>query len=125
MAIRQVPLQIRTETGAQGSATGRYTVYPTSVRLVAALLWLAGGFGLGFLLFPVPIVHLISTWACPLAGILGAVNAVKTHAKISYVEGRCPACNGKLLMAGGRAVFPVRDSCEHCGRPILIEPGKK
>ena len=71
-------------------------------------------------LIVVPIVHLFSTWALPLAGILGARNAIKTTKRVSHVTGQCPACKGKLLLAGGRAVFPLRDACEHCSRPLIL-----
>lgn len=120
MVTENVPFVLHTETGAKGKAQGRLTEYPQGLRIFAALLWLGLGFGGALALIVVPVVHLISTWLLPLVAILAAVNAIRTHARVSHVTGNCPACKGKLLLGGGRAVFPVRDSCEHCGRPLLI-----
>lgn len=120
MVNENVPYLLRAETGQTSDAKGRYTVYPFSMRVLAALLWLAIGFGGAAVLVVVPVVHLISTWLFPLVAVLGAFNALRTPRRVSHVTGRCPVCQGKLLLAGGRADFPVRDSCEHCGRPLTI-----
>jgi hypothetical protein len=120
MVSKPIALTVSTETGATGPANGRLLVYPQSLRTVVAIIWLVVGFGGAAVLIVVPVVHLFSTWALPLAGILGAVNALKTHARVKHVEGLCPGCNGKLLLEGGRAIFPVRDACEHCGRPLIL-----
>jgi len=124
MGFESIALTVSTETGASCPARGRLLVYPQGLRTVVALIWLAVGFGGALALIVVPIVHLISTWALPLIGILCAINALKTHARVSHVEGECPGCGGKLLLAGGRAVFPVRDACEHCSRPLLLSPAE-
>ena len=120
MVSENVPYLLKAETGQTSEVRGRYTVYPFSMRIVAVLLWLAIGFGGAVVLMVVPVVHLISTWLLPLVAVLGAFNALRTPRRVSHVTGRCPVCQGKLLLAGGRADFPVRDSCEHCGRPLTI-----
>jgi hypothetical protein len=113
-------LTVSTETGATGPGVGRLVSYPQGLRILVASIWLIVGFGGAAALIVVPIVHLFSTWALPLAGILGARNAIKTTKRVSHVTGQCPACKGKLLLAGGRAVFPLRDACEHCSRPLIL-----
>jgi len=116
----KLPLTISTEAGATNPAVGRLVVYPQGLRILVALIWLLLGFGGAASLVIVPIVHLFTTWALPLAGVLGAYNTLKTHARISHVTGQCPACHGKLLLAGGRAIFPFQESCEHCARPLIL-----
>ena len=120
MVTENVPYMLHSETGATSEALGRYTEYPASMRFLTALIWLGIGFGGAALLIVVPVVHLISTWLLPLVAVLGAFSALRTPSRVSHVTGRCPVCQGKLLLAGGRAEFPVRDSCEHCGRPLTI-----
>jgi uncharacterized membrane protein len=118
--VSALNLTVSTETGATGPAVGRLILYPRGLRVLVALIWLLIGFGGAAALIVVPVVHLFSTWALPLAGILGAINTVKTAQRVSHVTGNCPACQGKLLLAGGRAKFPMRESCEHCSRPLIL-----
>ena len=118
--VSTLKLTVSTETGATGPGEGRLVSYPQGLRILVASIWLLVGFGGAAALIVVPIVHLFSTWGLPLAGILGAMNAIKTTERVSHVTGQCPACKGKLLLAGGRAVFPLRDACEHCSRPLIL-----
>ena len=120
MVNENVPFVVKAETGETSVGEGRFTTYPTGIRLLSALIWLGGGFGGALLLIVVPVLHLITTWALPMAGLLGAWTSLRTSARVSHVTGRCPVCKGKLLLAGGRAIFPMRDKCEHCSRPLLI-----
>lgn len=118
--ISTLKFTVSTETGASGPAEGRLIVYPRGLRVLVAMIWLLVGFGGAAALIVVPVVHLFSTWILPLAGILGAINTVKTAKRVSHVTGACPACQGRLLLAGGRAEFPMRESCEHCSRPLIL-----
>ncbi len=118
--LSTLKLTVSTETGATGPVVGRLVTYPQGLRILVATIWLLVGFGGAAALIVVPIVHLFSTWGLPLAGILGALNTLKTAKRVSHVTGQCPACKGKLLLAGGRAVFPLRDACEHCSRPLIL-----
>lgn len=120
----KLSLTISTETGARCPAVGRLVVYPQGLRILVALIWLLLGFGGAASLIVVPVVHLFTTWALPVAALIGAYNTLKTDARVSHVTGQCPACDGKLLLAGGRAVFPFQESCEHCGRPLILTLAK-
>jgi len=120
MVNENVVFVVKAETGQSAEVQGRFTTYPQGMRIVSALIWLGIGFGGALAFIVVPVLHLLTTWALPLAGLMGAWNSLRTVSRVSHLTGRCPVCQGKLLLAGGRAIFPVRDQCEHCSRPLLI-----
>ena len=120
--MRELTLLLRAETGAvtQGSATIEH--FSTPLRWVRGTIFLVGGFGLGAALIVVPILHLITTWALPLAGAIACVGALRTRARLENIQGCCPGCEASFSHNGGRAVFPIRIDCPDCRRPISIEP---
>ena len=120
--MKELTLDFRAETGAvtDGSATIEH--FSTPLRWVRATIFLVGGIGLGALLLVVPILHLITTWALPLAGAIACVGALRTRARLSNIQGSCPGCEAPFTHNGGRAVFPMRIDCPSCRRPISIAP---
>lgn len=115
-------LELKTETGSVRQATATIVHFSASQRFGKAALFLVGGVGLGAALIVVPILHLITTWALPLAGTIGCVNTLRTRSRLRDIDGVCPACENTLQHKGGRAVFPMRIDCPDCRRPLSIEP---
>ena len=103
-------------------AHGLWGEYSSTGRICKAFLCLLGGLGLGAILIVVPILHLITTWALPLGGLLWAVHILRTEATIREIDGTCPVCGVALRLEGGRAVFPLRESCPDCRRPLMVAP---
>ena len=115
-----VDLGIRDEAGARAPGRGQLTTYSDSARFRRAALFLGAGILGGAMFIVVPILHLFTTWALPLAGLLAAVHAVRTRGTVTDIRGACPACETEITLEGGRAEFPLRDACTNCHRPLLI-----
>ena len=80
--------QRRTTTG-KAEDVARYS---DAARIAIGTLWIVGGFAGGAMFIVVPIVHLVSTWALPLGGILLGMRAFKRRVVLYNVAGTCPAC---------------------------------
>ena len=115
-----MPLKLQAESGAVSQAQGVWMEYSPAGRFCKAMLCLVGGVGLGAVLIVVPILHLITTWALPLVGVLGAIHILRTEATVREISGTCPACGVALHLQGGRAAFPMRESCPDCRRPLTV-----
>ena len=116
-----ISLEIRVETGGASPANGVLETYATGPRMAKALVVLMAGIGGGIALVVVPILHLVTTWALPLAGILACVSILRTGSRVHSIAGTCPGCNETLHLAGGRASFPLREDCPACRRPLFID----
>jgi hypothetical protein len=116
-----ISLRLRVETGETAAATGVFESYATGPRVAKSLGILLAGIGAGAALVVVPILHLVTTWALPLAGILGCLRIWRTHARVHSISGACPGCQEALQLEGGRAAFPLRVDCPACHRPLFID----
>ena len=120
--MKELALVLQAETGAQTEGTATIEHFSTPLRWVRATIFLVGGVGLAAALIVVPILHLITTWALPLAGLIACVSVLRTRARLADIQGRCPGCEASFSHNGGRAVFPMRIDCPNCRRPISIAP---
>jgi hypothetical protein len=116
-----ISLRLRLETGDTAAATGVFETYDTAPRVAKALGVLLAGVGAGAALVVVPILHLVTTWALPLAGLLACLRIWRTHARVHSISGACPGCQEPLRLEGGRAAFPLREDCPACHRPLFID----
>ncbi len=120
--MKELALVLQAETGAQTEGTASIEHFSTPLRWVKATIFLFGGIGLGAALIVVPILHLVTTWALPLAGLIACISALRTRARLGDIQASCPGCKASFSHNGGRAVFPMRIDCPDCRRPISIEP---
>ncbi|GEM_PF-6185232 len=115
-----IHLSIQTEGGDARPGTGTFTAIDDTARIGKSVAWLVGGFVGAALCIVVPILHLITTWALPLAGIVAFVVTLRTRSTLTDIAGSCPGCGADIALRGGQATFPLRDACPECHRPLLV-----
>ena len=115
-----IDLTISTELGDSNSGIGELREYSSLLRYGMSFGWLLTAFALAVVLVVVPVIHLITTWLLPIAGVVGFVSIIQTRATITKIKGQCPACNSNVLLSGGRAAPQMRESCDDCSRPLII-----
>ena len=107
------------EVGEVGEAAD-VARYSDAARLTIGTMWIIGGF-LGALMFIiVPVVHLITTWALPLGGILLGLRAYKRRVVFYQVAGTCPACRESIELVGGSIDDADWQSCPKCGIALAV-----
>jgi len=55
-------------------------------------------------------------------GIVAAVGAWRTQAKLTRVRGACPSCGETIQLDGGRFSDAMHDSCPACSRLVFMAP---
>ena len=114
---------------AGGAAPPEQAGQPGTARLVRFSAATRAGWATGYVLAGllggaafviVPILHLCTTWALPLLGILAGVRAWLTQVALREVEGSCPACGEAIRLTGGNGLGPHRDDCPRCRRPLEV-----
>ena len=119
-AGESVEVTIATELGESRDGRGLFRSFAKGARLAKAGAVLVGSIALGACTIVIPVVHFIAPWLLPLAGTIAAVSIAKTEASLTEIEGSCPACETSVKLGGGRAIFPIREACDSCSRPLLI-----
>jgi hypothetical protein len=120
MKVRRIDLTVSTELGESNTGVGEFREYSSPLRYAMSFGWLLTAFALAIVLVVVPVIHLITTWLLPIAGVVGFVTIIKTRATITKIQSQCPACNSTVLLRGGRATDQMRESCDDCNRPLII-----
>ena len=115
-----VEVEIRTDTGTSSKAIGQQENYSDGSRYGRAAAFLCAGIVGGAIFIVVPILHLFTTWALPLTGLIACIHTLRTRGVLKNITGNCPACDSAISLEGGRAEFPIRDACPNCLRPLLI-----
>jgi ribosomal protein S27AE len=118
------PVQLRNEAGATQPATGQWAEHAASERGLKAAVFGVGGFLAAAPLILIPVLHLITTWLLPLLGIVAAVGAWRTSARLTRVRGDCPSCSESIQLDGGRFTAAMHDSCPACSRLVFMAPLK-
>lgn len=85
-----------------------------------ACVYAVGGLLGAFACILIPIVHLITTWALPIAGVYLARRTLKREVLVYDIEGRCPACGKPITLAGGATNEPVWQACPECQAPLRV-----
>ena len=111
---------VKADDGGSGPATAEIIRYGPAARIGKALLWAAAGFVGGAACILVPVVHLITTWALPLAGIVLCVKTLRTHERVVTASGKCPGCGEQVGFAGGS--LDAARSCPGCGVGLKLFP---
>jgi len=89
-------------------------------RITTGVLWMVGGVLGGTVCLVVPVVHLVSTWALPLGGILMGIRTLKRRIVLYTPEGTCPTCGQHLQLSSGSIDDPSWQACPHCKAPLKI-----
>ena len=111
---------VATRQGPTNQATASVVFYGKSQRVMRATAVLALFLTLAAAFVFVPIVHLITTWALPIAGLIGFWMMLRTNAVVKTIEGQCPDCSHDFAFKGG----PIEDimwyRCEQCRLPLKV-----
>lgn len=97
-------------------------IYSDFARISIGVLWIVGGLLGGLMFIIVPIVHLITTWALPLIGILMGVRAFKRRAVLYQITAQCPACGEAIETNGGSVDDPAWQVCPRCKTTLKFRP---
>jgi hypothetical protein len=119
--MTHIPLTIRSSNGKRGDGAADLHEIPDGERVGKTVGFVVAGCALGAALIVVPIVHLLTTWALPLAGAMLGRNAWMTRARLGAVEGHCPSCEAPLSLEGSGANFPMRETCGGCGCALELD----
>jgi hypothetical protein len=108
-------ITLRSKEGATTEAQAEVVRYNSGARTGKMIGFIAGGLIGGAACILVPVLHLITTWALPLIGIIAGIRASKTHASITDVVGPCPACQKDTNLLGGKVTdHAPTDQCRSC-----------
>ena len=89
---------------------------------VQATMWAVGGLVLGTACILIPVVHLVTTWALPLLGIVMAVRTMKRTTHVVQPAGRCPNCDEPITLAGGGIDDAMWQVCPNCRAQLTVRP---
>ncbi len=113
-------IELRAESGETAPADATIERYPEAARIGKAVAFIAGGFLLGFACIFVPVLHLITTWALPLAGIVLGRRTLKIDRAFGPITGTCPLCEKPIELRGG----PIKTSnwrvCPECQKDLQV-----
>jgi hypothetical protein len=96
--------------------------YSDFARIAIGTLWIVGGLLGGLMFIIVPVVHLISTWALPLGGILLGLRAYRRRVVLYQVTAECPKCHAPIEFPGGSIDDPAWQFCPKCKAPLKVRP---
>lgn len=109
--------------GMAGAAAGEavdVARYSDFARIAIGTLWIVGGLLGGLMFIIVPVVHLFTTWALPLGGILLGMRAYKRRLVFYEVSGTCPACREPIELIGGSADDDAWQVCPKCKARLRV-----
>ncbi len=113
-------ITLRGEDGETASAEATIEAYPETARIGKAVGFFAGGFLLGGACIFVPVLHLVTTWALPLAGIVFGLRTLKIDRAFGPITGTCPLCEKPIELRGG----PIKTSnwrvCPECQKDLQV-----
>lgn len=113
-------ITLRSEGGETAPADATIERYSDSARIGKAVAFFAGGFLLGGACIFVPVLHLVTTWAVPLAGIVLGMRTLGIDRAFGPIKGVCPVCSKAIELRGG----PIKASnwrvCPDCGKDIEV-----
>ncbi len=113
-------VKVATRQGPSNEGTASVVFYGKGQRLVRAIAVLAIFLILAGAFVFVPIVHLITTWALPIAGLVGFWMLLRTKAVVKTIEGQCPDCSHTFAFKGGPMEEIMWYRCEECRLPLKV-----
>ncbi len=96
--------------------------YSDAFRYGLGTMWIVGGFLAAGACIVIPVVHLVSTWALPLLGIMLGMRTFKRRVILHDVKGECPACHQRIELVGGSIGDATWQKCPNCQAPLTIRP---
>jgi hypothetical protein len=118
----QQSVTLRDAQGHTAAAKAAYVSRRSAVRRgIVASVWVISGFALAAPCLLVPVVHLFSTWALPLLGIVLGVRAWKHRIVVLQITGTCPACGQTIDLGGGSIDDPDWQVCPTCHAPLMVD----
>jgi hypothetical protein len=76
------------------------------------------------LFLPIPLMHLAGI-PIVLAGVFFAARSLRGSTVLRAAHGTCPACGEETSLfvgfGGTPYKLPIRTSCEHCARELILE----
>lgn len=113
-------IELRSPDGATSAAVALIKRPTASQRGVLAAAYAVGGLLLGGACIVIPIIHLVTTWALPLIGIVLAVRTMRRETIVTRVEGMCPACSKPIEAYDRGGDDPAWQLCPHCDARLQI-----
>ena len=108
-------ITLRAEDGTDTTASAEVFRYGSGARTLKSIAFIGGGVLGGAACIIIPVLHLITTWALPLVGILAGVRAYRTHAQVLQVAGPCPKCGESVALPGGSmGEHSLTQPCPEC-----------
>ena len=113
-------ITLRAEDGRTAPAAATIERYSEVTRIGKAVGFFVGGFVLGGACIIVPVLHLVTTWALPLAGIVMGLRTLKIEQRLSRINGTCPACTQRIELRGGAVKAAIWRVCPECDKDLEI-----
>lgn len=123
MAREAVVIEDASGSKATGEAVDA-AHYSDVARITIGTLFIVGGLLGGAMFIVVPIVHLITTWALPLGGVLLGLRAYKRRVVLYQVQGVCPTCHEPVEFNGGSIDDPSWQMCPKCKAVLKVRPAE-
>ena len=96
-------------------------MHGSTSRTVKAAAIMVAGFAGGGACIIVPGLHLVTTWALPLLGIVLGLRAYRTQASIDGGQGACPACGKPIDLIPIKVGADLASmTCPSCKEPVAI-----
>lgn len=118
MLIERVTFQ--SSQGALTEATAEVMRPSRAANVTRAIALLGGSLVAAGIFIFIPIVHLVTTWALPLLGIVLARGALRRKVAVYDAQGACPSCGETVRLPGGDLEDPSWQICLRCGAPIRV-----
>ncbi len=115
-----VVLTLRAQDGRTASAGAVIDDYPSGARNAKAVMYFAGGFMGAAACIIVPFLHLITTWALPLAGILMGLRTLRIEHRLGEIAGTCPLCEQRIELRGGPVKVSNWRVCPSCRKDVEV-----
>ncbi len=113
-------ITLRTQDGRIAAAAATIERYSEAARIGKAVGFFVGGFVMGGACIIVPVLHLITTWALPLAGIVLGLRTLKIEQKLTRINGTCPACTQRIELRDGPVKANIWRVCPECDKDLEI-----
>ena len=104
--------------GTSGRAVAHLERYSSTARVGKAIFFVLAGILGAAACIIVPVLHLITTWAFPLAGIVLCVKTLRTRERLVSIAGPCPSCGAPVELPGG-AMTDSR-TCPSCQAVLKV-----
>ena len=116
-------ITLRAQDGRTATAAATIDRYPAGTRIGKAVAFFVGGLVGGTVCIIVPVLHLVTTWALPLAGIVMGLRTLKIERRLSRINGTCPACAKRSELRGGPVKAAIWRVCPECDKDLEIVLG--